>query len=163
MLEIRKTRPEELPRLLAIFAQARAFMRMRGNPDQWGNSRPTEQTIRDDIAAGCSYVCLNGGEIAATFCYWTGEEPTYRAIWGGGWLDDRPYGVVHRIASAGTVRGAAGYCLDWCLAQCGNLRIDTHRDNAPMRRLLEKRGFTYCGIIHLADGAERLAYQRTHF
>lgn len=40
-----------------------------------------------------------------------------------------------------------------------NLRADTHRNNRTMRHLLEKSGFRYCGIIHVADGSERLAYQ----
>ena len=34
------------------------------------------------------------------------------------------------------------------------IRIDTHRQNASMQRMLEKNGFAYCGIIYLQDGAE---------
>ena len=37
---------------------------------------------------------------------------------------------------------------------------DTHRDHRIMQHLLEKHGFTYCGVIYLASGDERLAYQR---
>ena len=59
-------------------------------------------------------------------------------------------------------RGAAGFCMDWCFARCPNLRMDTHRDNAPMQRALAKNGFVYCGVIRLrSDGSQRLAYQRT--
>ena len=29
-----------------------------------------------------------------------------------------------------------------------------------MQHVIEKHGFTYCGIIHIASGDERLAYQR---
>ena len=29
-----------------------------------------------------------------------------------------------------------------------------------MQHLLDKNGFTYCGIIYLDDGTERLAYQK---
>lgn len=39
------------------------------------------------------------------------------------------------------------------------LRGDTHRDNQPMRRVMEKNGFSYRGVIHLEDGAERLAFE----
>ena len=160
MVEIRKAAPQDLPELLAIFERARALMRAAGNPDQWGTSRPSEQTLRADIAAGNSFVATENGAIAATFCFFVGEEPTYRTIEDGAWQNDRPYGVIHRIASAGVTRGAAGSCIKWCLARCGTLRIDTHRDNASMRQLLQKHGFSYCGVIHLADGAARLAFQK---
>lgn len=36
----------------------------------------------------------------------------------------------------------------------------THRDNKPMQHVVEQNGFKYCGIIHLENGDERLAYQR---
>ena len=41
-----------------------------------------------------------------------------------------------------------------------NIRIDTHRDNIIMQHNLAKHGFTYCGIIFLANGDERLAFQK---
>jgi RimJ/RimL family protein N-acetyltransferase len=46
------------------------------------------------------------------------------------------------------------------MAQCGNMRIDTHSNNLPMRRVLEKNGYQYCGIIYVRDGSERLAFQK---
>jgi len=41
-----------------------------------------------------------------------------------------------------------------------NIRIDTHRDNKIMQHNILKHGFTYCGIIYLLSGDERLAYQK---
>lgn len=88
-------------------------------------------------------------------------EPDYAHI-DGAWKADGPYGVLHRVAVAVPGRGAAGFCMDWCFARCPNLRMDTHRDNAPMQRALAKNGFVYCGVIRLrSDGSQRLAYQRT--
>lgn len=160
-MEIRHTQPDELPVLLDIFAHARRFMAQNGNPHQWGDRFPTREAVEADIAAGHSYVCLDGGRIVATFCFSTAGEPTYRVIREGAWLDDAPYGVVHRIAAAEQGHGAAAYCLEWCLQQCGNIRIDTHRDNKPMQRLLARLGYTYCGLIDLENGrGERLAYQK---
>ena len=47
-MQIRHTRPEDLPAMQEIFADARAFMRENGNPDQWGDRFPTqEMCIRD--------------------------------------------------------------------------------------------------------------------
>ena len=39
-------------------------------------------------------------------------------------------------------------------------RADTHADNKIMQHLLEKNGFTRCGVIHVADGSPRFAYQK---
>ena len=52
-------------------------------------------------------------------------------------------------------------CLEWCSSHCPNLRVDTHRDNKVLQNILLKNGFTYCGIIYVKNGTERLAYQRT--
>lgn len=160
-MEIRHTQRSDLPVLLEIFAGARRFMAENGNPNQWGDHTPTQQMLEEDIAAGRSYVCIQDGHITATFFLSTAGEPTYRVIREGAWLDDAPYGVVHRIAAAEQGHGAAAYCLEWCLEQCGNIRIDTHRDNKPMQRLLQRLGYTYCGRIDLENGrGERLAFQK---
>lgn len=160
-MEIRKTKPEELDRVMAIYARARKFMAEHDNPSQWGNVKPYREDIVRDIAQGFSHVCVEGKQIVATFYYREGVDPTYLKIYEGEWANDLPYGVVHRIASAGTVKGAGSFCLNWAFGQCGNLKIDTHRDNIVMQNTLKKNGFVYCGIIHLADGDERLAYQKT--
>lgn len=159
-LRVEKTRPEQLSRVLAIYEYARRFMADHGNPNQWGTSDPPASRVEQDIAEGNSYVCMAGDEIAAVFYYREGEDPTYREIEDGAWLNDGPYGTVHRIASAGIVKGAGSFCVRWAFSRCGSLRIDTHRDNTVMQNMLRKNGFTYCGIIHLENGAERLAFQK---
>lgn len=159
-MEIRKTRPEEIDQVMAVYAHARQFMAEHGNPNQWGTTKPVREEVVEDIAQGYSYVCLENGRIAATFFYREGIDPTYVKIYDGAWIKEAPYGVVHRIASAGIVKGAGSFCLNWAYTRCGNLRIDTHRDNIVMQNTLQKNGFVYCGIIHLADGEERLAYQK---
>ncbi len=159
-MKIRSACPHELDCIMNIYADARAFMRENGNPEQWGSHYPPRETICEDIARGCCYVCEDDGEIVGVFYYAEGDDPTYRTIEDGAWLNDRPYGVIHRIASARQRRGVASFCFAWGVEQCGNLKIDTHRDNLPMQCSLAKNGFARCGIIHLADGSERIAYQR---
>ena len=48
--------------------------------------------------------------------------------------------------------------MKWVQDQYDNVRIDTHEDNAPMKYVLEKLGFEYCGVIYLEDGDARDAY-----
>ena len=57
-------------------------------------------------------------------------------------------------------KGVANACLQWCYEQIPNLRADTHRDNHILQYILKKHGFKYCGIILLANGDERLAFQK---
>ena len=159
-MEIRRAKIEELDTIMSIFVRARAFMAETGNPNQWGQNKPSREMIEEDIRQGHSYVCVENGEIAATFFYCEGEDPTYNKIYDGQWLNEKEYSVVHRIASAGTVKGAGSFCLNWAFNQCGNLKIDTHKDNVVMQNTLKKLGFSYCGIIYLLDGDERLAFQK---
>ncbi len=161
---IRHSKEEDLPRMMEIYAYARDFMAEHGNPNQWGPTNwPPEGLIRADIAAGNSYVCVCKDRVAGAFFFQQGRdiEPTYRTIEDGGWLDDGPYGVVHRLAGDGSVKGIGSACLEWAFGQCGHLRIDTHGDNRVMQNLLKKSGFVYCGIIHVEEDCyPRLAYEK---
>ena len=158
-MKIRKTLPGDYERVCRIYADARKFMSTTGNPHQWKNTDPTTEIVLQDIERGLSYVCVIENDIVAVFYYNIEIDPTYGVI-DGMWLNDAPYGVVHRIASSRKVKGAGVFCLQWCLDQCQNLRIDTHKDNIPMKNLLEKLDFDYCGIIWIENGEERLAYQK---
>ena len=88
-----------------------------------------------------------------------GEDPTYGEI-DGAWLSDGPYCTIHRVASRGEAHGLTGEIFHWCMDRCGHLRIDTHADNKPMQRAIEKFGFVYCGIIKAHDGTPRIAFEK---
>lgn len=156
---IQKATLSQLPRIMEIYGQARTFMAKTGNPDQWGTAYPTEEMIRQDILNGKSYVNLEGDHIRAVFYFAVEEDPTYGYI-EGAWCNDRPYGVIHRIAVGQNGKGVAAECFRFAYEQCPNLRIDTHEKNIPMQRCLAKNGFQRCGIIYLEDGDPRIAYQK---
>ena len=90
-----------------------------------------------------------------------GEDPTYAVIENGAWLNDRPYGTIHRIGSDGKKSGVLRHAADFCLERTKDLRIDTHEDNKIMQALVESYGFKRCGIIHIDDGTPRIAYHYT--
>ena len=160
-MRIRKTEMAELDAVMRIYREAREFMVSTGNPTQWWEGYPPEELVREDIERGESYVVEEDGALLAVFLYREGIDPTYVQIEDGAWLDDAPYAVIHRMAVAARGRGVARFVFDTCLSWCGNLRIDTHEDNTPMRRALEKSGFRYCGIIHIFNGDARIAFQRS--
>ena len=62
-------------------------------------------------------------------------------------------------------RGIAGEIINYATATARSLgrkglRIDTHRGNVVMRKMLEKQGFSHCGTIYLENGDERVAYEK---
>jgi len=161
-MKIRKTKPEEIDTLINIFFMAKAFMEKTGNGNQWIAGYPSRELIAQNIADGDSYVCLDDtDEILATFFFRIGPDETYAEIFDGKWLNDEPYGVVHRLASTGKVKGISDYCLKWCFGHCENIRVDTHKDNKVMQNAFIRNGFVYCGIIYIKNGTQRMAFQAT--
>ena len=159
-MEIRKTKIEELDMVMEVYAHARKFMAEHNNPNQWKNNKPTRQQIEKDILAGKHYLCVEEGQIAAVFYFAKETDPTYTRIYDGSWLNEEDYGVVHRIASSGLVKGAGSFCMGWASNQCNNLKIDTHKDNYVMQNMLKKCGFVPCGTIYLEDGEARIGFQK---
>lgn len=157
---IRPAEYADLPRILEIYEEARQFMRDSGNPSQWGESHPAQSILLDDIPKKQLFVCTEGEEIVCVFAYILGIDPTYVVIEDGQWLNDAPYGVIHRMAVAKRQKGIATFCFDWAMEQCDNLRIDTHANNYPMQAALKKYGFTYCGIIYVLNSDPRIAFHK---
>ena len=156
---IRRATVNDVQEVLHLIDSGRKIMIASGNTHQWDDNHPSRGQIAKDIASGSSYLLLEDGKPIATWAFVKGPEPTYAVIYNGAWLDDGPYHVIHRVASLPNYHGVMKDLLDWCSSKDGNIRIDTHKNNAIMRHCLTKYGFTYCGIIHLQNGDERLAYQ----
>ena len=157
---IRKTKIADMADCDAIYAAAREYMRDAGNPDQWSGAYPNTVEILSDIAGGCGYVVEEEGEVVAVFYFAPGPDPTYATIYDGEWKSDEPYAVIHRVAVKHHGRGIIDFIFKECFEAARHLRIDTHKDNLPMQKVLKRNGFEYCGIIHLESGAERLAFEK---
>lgn len=160
-MHIRHSQPDDLPVLLSIFEEAKQKMRAANNLNQWTNGYPSPQLLLDDIQKQQSYIILKDSIPLATFVLASGNDPTYTSIYQGAWLNDsQPYLTIHRLASRHEAHGIAQLVFNYAYSILPNLRADTHRDNLPMRHILTTNGFQYCGIIHLLNGDERLAYQK---
>ena len=158
-MHIRKATTMDMPAIQAIYARARAYMRQTGNPNQWKDNAPAQSLIDRYIAQGVLMVAEDQGLLQAVFALIPGPDPTYSYI-EGKWLNDAPYAAIHSVASAGLMPGMLGVCLAYADTLYDNLRIDTHHDNLVMQHLLDKHGFTRCGIIYLENGDPRIAYHK---
>ena len=159
---IREARPTDIAEIMKVMDAAKIIMRQSGNMHQWGDGYPSAAVITADMEKNGGFVIEeDDGKVVGYFAFLPSPEPTYSKIYDGEWLDDtRPYHVVHRIASYPQVHGIFSSIMDFCFSHDTNIRIDTHRNNKIMQHNILKHGFTYCGIIYLLSGDERLAYQK---
>mgnify|MGYP002522207237 CR=1 FL=1 len=166
---IREARPADVADIMQVMDAAKVIMRQSGNMHQWGEGYPSEAVITADMERSGGFVIEDSGrllpkerkKVVGYFAFLPSPEPTYAKIYDGEWIDDiQPYHVVHRIASYPDVHGIFSSIMEFCLSHDTNIRIDTHRDNKIMQHNILRHGFTYCGIIYLMTGDERLAYQK---
>lgn len=161
MILIRKGQDADIDAIMRCYDLARRFMRSSGNHNQWINGYPSRELVAKDIAEGKSYVGIDeDGELVMAFAFILGADPTYYLIEDGEWLNDLPYGTIHRLGSTGKHRGMLKSCVDYCFRKTDNLRLDTHADNATMHEGVKRLGFRRCGIIYCDDGTPRVAYQK---
>jgi RimJ/RimL family protein N-acetyltransferase len=163
---LKKAELKDSEAIMQIIKEAQHHLREKGI-DQWQNNYPNKEIVEEDIARGINYILLKDDIIIGTVVLTFAGEETYKRIYKGQWLCNQDYAVVHRIAVARAFMGQ-GYgsiilkeleklCLEkgfYCI------RVDTHEENRAMQKLLENRGFHYCGIIYLKDGAKRLAFEK---
>ena len=167
-ITIRKANLSDLEYIMPIFAEARATIATLGI-DQWQNGYPSEDIIREDIEKKQSFCVCADGHIVGTFALIFDGEPTYDHIFDGEWKSgdkNKSYIAMHRVAISVALRGSkistriVNFACDTARSLGRqSVRIDTHRGNIVMRKMLEKHGFSHCGSIFLADGAHRVAYE----
>ena len=128
----------DLKTILNIYSHAREQMRLMGNPAQWGNDRPSPETVRADLAAGESFVVIEKDIVCGVFAFILGDDPTYRVIEDGAWPNDAPYGTIHRIASDGRTRGilraALSYWKNTASRNAGEFMSRTGPHGSPGRK-----------------------------
>ena len=158
---IREARPTDMAEIMKVMDVAKGIMRSSGNMHQWTDGYPSEDVILSDMERNGGFVIEDVSKVVGYFAFLPSPEPTYSRIYEGKWLNDvQHYHVVHRIASYPDAHGIFSSIMDFCFSHETNIRIDTHRDNHIMQHNILKHDFTYCGIIYLANGDERMAYQR---
>ncbi len=161
---LRRARSEDADRIWEIIQAAIEKRRIEGSK-QWQDGYPNTQSIAEDIKKGYGYVLVDDESILAYSAIIFDKEPAYEVpdVY---WLNDQAYVVIHRVATAPEVRGSGKaaqlFRLTEDLARSQgvfNIRVDTNFDNGPMLHILEKLGYSYCGLVYLR-GAERRAFHK---
>lgn len=162
----RKAKLDDVNQIMKIIAQAQEYLKLQGI-DQWQNGYPNKEVIENDIKNDASYVVEEDGKVIAIAMISFDGEKDYDKIYDGKWISNSDFLVIHRVAVDNDYKGQgiAGKIITEAEKLCirrniKSIKIDTHRDNLSMQKLLKKNGFEYCGIIFLEDGIERFAFER---
>ena len=168
-MEIRKSTLRDTDALMSLFDEARGTIALLGI-DQWQNGYPSREVVGEDIVLERSYAVDVDGHVRGTFVLIEDGEPTYDRIYDGEWKtgnENANYLAIHRVAVSVAMRGKgiSTAIVDYAETHARalgrvSLRIDTHEGNVVMRRMLEKHGFVYCGVIYLENGDPRVAYEK---
>lgn len=161
---LRKAERSELPLVWAIIQFAIEQRRLDGSA-QWQDGYPNTDTLNNDLDKGAAYVLEADGELLLYAAILFEPEPAYEAI-EGRWLTNGPYMVLHRVAVSPKAKGkgiATAFfrmAEDLCRARgVPSIKVDTNFDNAPMLRIMDKLGYTYCGEVYFRGKARR-AYEK---
>jgi len=178
-VNFRKSTFDDVDRILEIIEKAKIELRKLGL-EQWQNGYPDREVIENDIKSGISYVLENTEKkelesenftkILGTIVLSPEKEEPYSKI-EGKWISDDDYIVIHRLAVNSEIKnkGVATKILEFSEKECIknkilSIKTDTHESNEPMKKFLEKNGFSYCGVIYLDRepdvGEKRIAYEK---
>lgn len=162
-LSLRKATAEDEREILRLYENGRAMLKRRKIP-QWQGDYPGREEILKDLDANALYVGERDGKVEAVASLLLGEEPTYEVI-DGAWGWDAPYGTIHRMTVDSNLAYTAKEMValleeEARLSGVHGIRIDTHEENAPMRRLIEQCHYVKRGWITVADGTPRIAYDK---
>ena len=152
-----------------ITDEAKAQLKSMGL-DQWQKGYPSREVWHNDIIHHRAWIAHEDECIIGAFAFETLPDPSYFEI-DGQWLTDTPYASMHRVCVADQAKGqgvaARLFHFGFDLARSAaldSLRIDTHPNNTPMLRALDKAGFVPCGTIILKGGSEdgdlRVAFEK---
>lgn len=164
MYSLELAQPKDVAACYEIIQTAKKFQREQGFI-QWTDDYPNESTILNDAQTKKGYILAANNEIAGYLCIDFSGEPAYEKI-EGNWNTELPYAVIHRMAFSGKFRGkglssiALALVEKLCLSKnINSIRVDTDSQNKRMQHILEKSGFTRCGII-IFQGSEKMAYDK---
>lgn len=152
-LSFRNAVEDDESRIMSIVSDAKAVLKKRG-VDQWQGDYPAWEDILPDVKRGECYVVLHGDEVAGFFCLCRGHQENYELITDGKWTPGIDYCVLHRNAVGARYRGTgmAGFLMKCVETVCFSyglrcVRVDTHRKNKAMQRLLTENGYRFRGNI----------------
>lgn len=167
VLGLYQSRPatmEDFKRVQGLLDQAHENYADMGIEEGRYKKYPSARRLTHSIKNGTTHVVENvDGKLIAVYAVSFDPDKNYAKGINGAWLtptDNNPqaYAELHWVAVDAPFRrrGVGSFILDRAcrLAREGgraSLRADIYPDNEPMRWLLEKRRFTFCGTLQVRN------------
>jgi GNAT superfamily N-acetyltransferase len=159
-IHFRKAETSDINPIWEIIQQSIERRRKDGS-QQWQNGYPNLQTVESDVEKGFGHVLTVDGEVAVFVALIFNDEPAYSSI-EGAWLTTGEFVVVHRVAVSekfagqGLAKKLFDYIEEFTKSQnVLSIKVDTNYDNLAMLKILESKGYTYCGEVYLAGGIRK--------
>ncbi|CAD7815307.1 hypothetical protein CHRY9390_02951 [Chryseobacterium aquaeductus] len=159
-VEFRKARMSDKDIIWEIIQQSIERRRINGS-SQWQNGYPNEQTVESDISKNFGYVLTIDNRVAVYVALIFNDEPAYSSI-EGAWLTNGEFVVIHRVAVSeefsgqGLVKKLFDYIEEFVKSEnVASIKVDTNFDNPAMLKILETKGYVYCGEVYLAGGIRK--------
>ena len=163
-MELRRIEEKDFNQTMQLINETKAYFKSV-NSVQWQGEYPCLATIQKDFELNQGYVLVHNNEVIGYGAIILGHDPNYDFIVGS-WLQNGPYAVLHRLCIKSDYKGKnlAHYFFEELEKQAkqtnSSLRVDTYHENHSMLRLIEKEGFTYCGVVYMEDHSPRNAYEK---
>lgn len=166
-MKVRPATKDDLSDVMTCVKRLKREYFEANNIPQWQGDYPAKSDFAADLEAKRLFVMYMGECLVGFASVGFEDEPTYSEVEGGSWKENDDYAVVHRFGinpdwhGMGMGTALMGLADKLCEARgVSAVRADTHEQNAGMIRLLEKCGFERRGIIHLANGDPRIAFEK---
>ncbi|MCX8524832.1 GNAT family N-acetyltransferase [Chryseobacterium formosus] len=163
-IQFRKAESSDILIIWEIIQQSIERRRKDGST-QWQNGYPNLQTIESDVSKGFGHVLTVNDDVSVYVALIFNDEPAYSSI-DGAWLTTGEFVVVHRVAVSenfagqGLAKKLFNYVEEFTKSQnVLSIKVDTNYDNLAMLKILESKGYTYCGEVYLVGG-ERKAFEK---
>ncbi|MGI9527570.1 MAG: GNAT family N-acetyltransferase [Weeksellaceae bacterium] len=140
--------------------------RKQDGSEQWQDGYPNRTIIENDIQKRYGYVLAQNQEILFYAALIGDKEPAYEAMEEAWLTSNQTYAVIHRVAASPKAagKGLSKIMMDFLENEAKengykSIRIDTNYDNHAMLKILENRGYSYCGTVYFR-GSARKAFEK---
>lgn len=151
---LHKAKSDDLPKIMKITNCAKNLLKKNGSL-QWQQGYPNEETFKNDIKNGNLCGLFEDNELMGYGAFIHGKDLNYVKI-DGKWdipANDNDM-AIHRVAVDENCHGKKygakilQYGINYAKKLgCITVKVDTHKNNIPMQKCIEKSGFKYRGVV----------------